>query len=143
MLTRPGTVFLLIVCLSLLSAAYAQETDQSAKWKPLVNAMQNILTGNSIESGNISIAPGAHLAFEDKYENLLTVTSGESKNCSLKEDSTRGVVQVVLKINDPENAAFVTLKTQTDRKTDVRYHTAVFMKDSVGNWIIEAWHTSY
>lgn len=142
MLTKFKTLILINICCSFLFAAQAQEKDQSSQWKPLIKAIQDVLAGHPIESRNIIIAPGAYLAFGDKYENLKSVTSGESKTCSLKEDSTRGAVQVVLKINDSEDAGFITLKTQTDKETNVRYHTVVFMKDSSGDWIIEAWHTS-
>jgi hypothetical protein len=137
------TIFITIcICCFFLLSAQVQEKSQTEKWQSLVQSVQDVLAGKSIGSKNIIISPSAYLAFGKTYENLRSVVTGDSKTCSLKEDSTRGGVRVVVKVNDSENAAFVTLKTQTGKKSNERIHTVVFMKDSTGIWNIEAWCVS-
>jgi len=142
MLSKFRIVAITSICCVTLLTAQNQPKDQSEKWEPLVQAIQDILAGKSIHNTNIIISPSAYLAFGNRYENLKSVVTGESKTCSLKEDSTRATSNLVLKINDSENAAFVMLKTQTNKKNDERYHTVVFMKDSKDIWAIQAWHAS-
>jgi hypothetical protein len=126
----------------LLLVAQDREDGQSNKWMTLVQSVQDVLAGKPIRHMNITISPGAYVAFGNKYENMESIITGKSKTCSLKEDSTQSAVRVVVKVNDSENAAFVTLKTQTNQKTNERYHTVVFMKDSTGVWSIETWSVS-
>jgi hypothetical protein len=136
------TLFLAILCLLFGLTTVSQAQDQSAKWEPFVKAVQDVLAGRPIDNKNITISPEAYLVFGSQYQLLRAVVAGEFKTCSLKEEPTRVVVFINMKISDSENVAFMTLKTQTDKKTDDRFHTVIFMKDSVANWNIQTWHTS-
>jgi hypothetical protein len=141
-----STKTFLLTLLVLLSTVFATTNswtqDNSAKWKPLVQAVEDVLAGKPISDTLITISPGAYLATGNQWEALLAVARGESKTCSLKEAPTRASVAIRLKINDSEDAAFLTLKTQTANETEPRYHTVMFMKDSSNVWVIEAWHAS-
>jgi hypothetical protein len=108
----------------------------------LVETVQGILAGKQPVAGGIVISPGAHLIFGTHFENLFAVVKGESRECSLNEGPTGQMLWMSMKINDPEDAAFLTLKTRIENPPSVRYHTVVFMKDSTGHWSIQTWHTS-
>jgi hypothetical protein len=136
-----GSSLVLICCLVAL-AGDDKKQDQSARWEPLLQTVEGILAGKNPDNGKITIAPGARLIFGRKEERLQDLVSGKITTCSLKEDSSRVSASLVLKVNDSDNAAFLILKTEAEKKADARFHTVVFMKDSSGQWRIESWHTS-
>lgn len=137
-----AAVALAAFCLLLTIPTLVCAQDQSAKWEPLVQAMKDVLAGKPIVAKNIIISSGAYAIVGKQFEHLTSVASGDSKSCSLKEDSTRNAVSVNVRMNDSENAAFVTLKTVSNKTTAARYHTAIFMKDTQGKWLIEMWQMS-
>jgi hypothetical protein len=122
--------------------ALSQTQDQSDKWKPLVESVQDVLAGKPIAEKGISISPGAYVVWGATADHLRRVAAGDSAAFSLTEDTSRFSASLTLKINDPEDAAYLLLKTQKHDNTEPRYHTVVFMKDSTARWVIQAWHTS-
>lgn len=123
-------------------AQMSMKADQYGKWGSIVQSAQDILAGKTLDKGAATISPEAYLVIGKRYENLHSVINGEIKGCSLHEGASRQEAWLHLKVNDQENAAVLVLKTQTDKKTDDRFHTVVFMKDSAGHWSIQAWHAS-
>jgi hypothetical protein len=131
-----------IICCFTVFAVENPPRDQLGTWEPLVQSIQSVLARKPISSKNISISPNAYVAVGKKFENLRSVVNSESKTSSLKEDSTRCRFQIIVKVNDPGNAEFVTIKTKTKSKTDQRFHSVFFMKDSTAMWNIEVWSVS-
>jgi hypothetical protein len=123
-------------------AVAGQHKDNSEKWAPLVYAVKDVLAGKKIASDSILISPGAYLVKDGTFTNLRSVALGELRTVSLTEDASRSGASITMKINDPENAAYLMLKTVSATKDGARYHTVVFMKDDKGRWVIQAWHTS-
>ncbi len=117
--------------------------DQSKKWEPLVQTVQDILGGKNMEQTKQWISAGASLVFDGRLEDLHDVVTGKSTICSLVEQSSSVPASLRLKINDPEDAAYLIMTTQREDKESQRYHTVVFMKDPKGVWKIESWHTSH
>jgi hypothetical protein len=134
--------FLITVCCLASFSQDSKKQDQYGKWEPMVQMVQDILAGKNPDKRAIIISPSAYLVSGKHFESLQGVINGENKECSLNEGALRSAVWLHLKVNDPENAAFLILRTQTEKKTDDRFHTVVFMKDSGGQWSIQSWHTS-
>jgi hypothetical protein len=134
------TFALVISCSHMSAAGEEKAVDTSATWKPLLLFVQDILAGKDLAGHEIGISPGAYLVSGNRCENLHGVISGEVKTCTLNEGPSRAAMSIALKMNDAEDAAYLRLKTQTVEKTDDRYHTIIFMKNSDGRWLIESWH---
>jgi hypothetical protein len=138
-LRSPLFILLFLAC---TLGASAQSKDPSEKWMPLYQAVENILAGKPIADGNIVVGKEAYLVYGASYQSLPGVMKGEFKNITLVEDTSRKSGSITMKINDREEAAYMTLMTETKANTERRYHTIVFMKDDKGRWVLNAWHTS-
>ena len=143
--TRIRILVLISLAITWCLHGFAQQTmnlDQYGKWGAIIQSAQNILAGKSPDKTTITIAPDAYLVAGKRFENLQGVINGEIKGCSLNEAPSRQAVWLHLKANNQENAVVLVLKTQSEKKTDDRFHTVVFMKGTTGQWSMQSWHAS-
>jgi hypothetical protein len=108
----------------------------------LVGVTQRILAGGNLDRNDTLVASGARVVSGSLNTNLREVVAGKNTSFSLAEDTSRQGIDIRLKSNDNDDAAFLLLTTATRQKRDLRYHTVVFMRDHAGQWRIESWHTS-
>jgi hypothetical protein len=122
----------------MVNSASCQEKQEDF-WQ-LVETVKDILAGKNIEHAKGAIAEGARLVYGVQFEDLRSVVAGEVKTCSLGDESYQGVM-ISAKTNASEDAGYIVLKTVKSDNSKVRFHTVVFMKDSLGQYKIHSWHT--
>jgi hypothetical protein len=138
----------LTVLLSLAAALFLSSTagshfgqeDHGEFWS-VVRTIENILTGeNAGKTANV-IGRSTELIYGGKVLNLRDVVSGKVPSCSLADTSFHGAT-IDARTNASEDMGFIRLKTRRADTTQVRYHTIVVLKDSIGKFEIVSWHTS-
>ena len=116
-------------------------TKNKELWK-LQKVVVEYLTGRSEQDILSLIDPEAYIIADTKYENLKAVLTDWNKVKLYLGIPERPFGVRHLKTDASENSAYLTLFTpEIDRPAF--NHTIVFMKDSVGDWKITAWHTSH
>ena len=110
--------------------------------RKLQRVVKEYLTGRSTQDILPLVDPEAYIIANTKYENLKAVLSDWNKQ-KLYLGIPEGPFGVShMKTDASENSAFLMLFTpEIDRPAF--NHTIVFMKDSLGDWKITAWHTSH
>lgn len=124
---------------SLTFSRTGDDKEKSENYEPLVRLVQNVLAGKSLEEKGVVISRGAILVIGGSTENLADVVAGKVKSRSLVEKTQDNPASIKLKMNDAENAAWLILGTQTGKDSGKRFHTVVFMKDSLGIWQADVW----
>ncbi len=137
-----GTLLITCAC-SMAIAGSGTVPDTTQQWYGLVQSVKDVLTGTFSGKTGVGIAAGAQLAIQDTMVSLSDVVKGKDARHSLIEDSKNNAASIHLKVNDPEDAAYLILGTHPEPAKAPRYHTVVFMKDAKGGWFIESWHTSH
>jgi protein TonB len=105
--------------------------------------VENFLRGQSQDSLARLVDPEAYIVFETDFEPLLPLVKDKKKSTRLVEGKDTKFEFSRLRTDADMKACFLVLKTQPVKSNSPRFHTVVFMKDSSGNWKIEAWHVSH
>lgn len=105
----------------------------------MTRTIQDILAGKNTEEVLNAIGEKAGLVCGTRLEDLRGVMTGEITSCSLADTTNHGIA-IQERTKQSGDMGFIVLKTQESDTTTVRFHTVVFMKDSVGQYKINIWH---
>jgi hypothetical protein len=126
-------------CIITAGNSSLSQDDHEEFWK-MLQTVQDILGGRNIQQAKAAIGRGASLICGSNVADLTAVVTGESTSCMLADTSYHGI-QVQGRTNTSEDMGFIVLKTVQSDTTRVRYHSVVFLKDSVGHYKIILWHS--
>ena len=142
-MSRTGNISgLLLIFLSLcmvLNSNSVSSQDEHEEFYRIIRTVQDILAGKNVEQALDVVGQGAGLICGARLENLRDVMTGKVPTCSLADTSFHGIM-VQGRTNSAEDMGFIILKMQKSDTTEVRFHTVVFIKDSVGRFKISVWH---
>jgi hypothetical protein len=113
--------------------------DEHEEFYRMLRTVCDILEGKKPELAETYIPQRARLICGPRFEDLRTAVAGDVAGISLADTSYHGVM-VEAQTNPSEDMGFMILKTRKSDTTQVRFHTVVFMKDSVGQYKIRVWH---
>lgn len=134
-----SVVLILIGLCGAILARDGKQQEKPSKWRPMVQTVEDILTGRNLDRTSVSIAPWAKIVVGSTLEKLHGVVTG--KGTIHIQDTSAIPVSVELKTNDSEDATYLILGTRNTTSLEKRFHTVAFMKDSLGVWKIESWQT--
>ena len=110
--------------------------------KTLLSIPKRILAGGDANRNDTLIAHGARLISGSLNVDLQEVVAGKNASFSLVEDTSWQGVEIRLKTNDNNDAAYMVLTTAKRATNERHYHTIVLMKDKAGVWRVENWNRS-
>jgi hypothetical protein len=142
-MSRTGNILfppLLFASLCMMPIANSVSSqDEHEEFYKIIRTVEDILAGKNVEQALDVIGHGAGLICGTRLENLRDVVTGKVATCSLADTSFHGIM-VQGRTNRSEDMGFIILKTQKSDTTKVRFHTVVFIRDSIGHFQISVWH---
>ena len=135
----PVLLLLFVPLCMVLNPNTLSSQDEHEDFYKIIRTVEDILAGKNVEQALNVIGQGAGLICGTRLENLRDVVTGKVATCSLADTSFHGIM-VKGRTNRAEDMGFIILKTQKSDTTKVRFHTVVFIKDSIGQFKISIWH---
>ena len=100
--------------------------------------VEDIFAGKNLAEARSAVSPEAYIVDGNSYIHLRDALEPNI----VKQEHSRTVEMLSLRMEDDANSSFVIVKTRKEDWSEPHFHTIVFVKSDKGDWQIMHWHVS-